>query len=345
MGGLDVLHLVDLLDKDLERAIDELGQRMFDQLIAQSPLVILVAAPQTTTLVAESFPEEAADVDGLLDHIPTHKAQTDDVTVDRGGLEILVEVPRADEIDDQVGTLAVRILEQFLRPVARLVIETLGRAERLAEVDLLLAAGRHIDCFGAVGFGELDAGNRDTARAGVPQHAHARLVVADKVQRLRRRDPRLGDPRGLLPAEFLGLVDQHMRADRDILGVCTSIRQPENLVADVEPPLRLAAKRFNRARELHPERRRRLWWQGIHALPLQQVHAVESKRLDLDDGLGARGSWFGRVRVDEECRDRPFPALDVDCAHGGHGRVVFGLECPCLFPSDCWCGCGCNIVR
>lgn len=343
MSGLDVFHLVDLLDEDLERAIDEFGQRMLDQLIPQSPLVRLVAAPQATALVPKSFAEEAADVDGLLDHIPPHESQADEVTVERGGLEVLVEIPGADEIDNQVDPLAVRVLEQFLRPVARLVIKPLGRADRLAEVDLLLAARRDIDCTGAVGFGELDTRNRDAAGAGVPQHAHARLVVADKVQRLRRRDPRLGDPRRLLPAEFLGLVDQHVRADRDILGVGAAIRQPENLVADVEPSFRLAAKGLNRARELHPERRRRLWWQRVHALALQQVHAVESKSLDLDDRLAARGGWFGRVRVDEECRDRALPAFDFDSAHGGHGRVVLGLECPGRFPWDCWSGC--NNVR
>ena len=40
------------------------------------------------------------------------------------------------------------------------------------------------------------------------------------------------------------------------------------------------------------------------AFALEQVHAVETEALYLDDGVGGSGLWFGGVGVDEEggCR-------------------------------------------
>lgn len=85
-----------------------------------------------------------------------------------------------------------------------------------------------------------------------------------------------------------------------------------------------AAEGDDRAGELDAERGGGLWWEGVGAFALEEVHAVEAEGFDFDEGLG--GAWLRDrgVVVHEQGGDGAFAAFDVDGTHlggvlGGHG--------------------------
>ena len=88
-----------------------------------------------------------------------------------------------------------------------------------------------------------------------------------------------------------------MRAHRNILRICPSIRQSKHLVAGLEPffPSSFLAQLCNCSRELDAEDLRRMRRYGVVAFTLEQVHAVQSKGFDLDQGLGFAQLGLGHV--------------------------------------------------
>lgn len=236
MRLLDVLELEDLLDRDLERAVLELRQRMVNQLIPQLALVVLVPAAQTATLEPNPLLDKVAQIRSSRRNRTTQRRQIHDPAVSRRRLQIPGKVAGADEVDDDVHTLAVRVLEHLLlpMPIAFLVAEPLIGPETLAKVDLLAAAGGDEHLAGAVGLAELDAGDADGAGARVPQHRIPRLEVADHPQRLGGGDPCLRDAGACFPRELRRLVDEHVCRDGDVLGVGAAVGQTEDVVAALE---------------------------------------------------------------------------------------------------------------
>ena len=302
MPLLNVLHLEDLLHNDLETPIHEPWQGMINQLIPQSPLVILISSPQRASLNPDPFPQDAADVRVTLDHNSAQIPQQDNTRISARSIQILVKIRRADKVNDDVDPLPVRRFEQSFRPVALPIVEPLRRPQALAEINLLLRTRRHVDRTRLLRLAQLYPRDAHTARARMPQDALPTLKPADQVHGLRRGDPRLRDPRRLHPAQLLGLVDQHVRAERDVLGVRSPIREPEDLVVLLER-LVVAGRGtegLDRAAELDTHDGAGLWGQWIAALTLKEVHAVETEGFDLDQGLGRTGFRFGIRRVDVE---------------------------------------------
>ena len=80
----------------------------------------------------------------------------------------------------------------------------------------------------------------------------------------------------------------------------TNLHTPtQTLIPNLEITIHIRSKPLDHTREFHSHRRRRLRGNRVLALTLQEVHAVQTKSLDLDQGLTGRGGRFGDV-IDEE---------------------------------------------
>ena len=121
----------------------------------------------------------------------------------------------------------------------------------------------------------------------------------------------LRNPRTLLPAQLVRLVHEHVRADGDVLGVGAAVREPEDGVPLLKTALAVAAELLDRAAEFDTQRLGGLGRDRIHALALQQVHAVQTEGFDFDEGLGTCRLGTRGLVVDEEVRDRAFAVFDV----------------------------------
>ena len=257
-------------------------------------------------------------------------AEVDDAPVARDGVDVLVEVARAHEVDDDVHALAFGELEHGLAPVLFVFIaEPLRRAEGFAELDLRGRARGDEDPARARGDAELDARDADAAGARVPEDAVAGFELADLKKRLGRGDPRLRDARADLPAQLGRFADEHVRAHGDVLGVRAAVREPEDRVAEGEVLVRALAVVARRvvgqgdddAGELNAQRLGRLRGQRVVALALEQVHPVQAEGVDFDQGLGPAGLRDGEGRVDVQGADGAGVVFDGDGAHfRGDGR-------------------------
>ena len=89
----------------------------------------------------------------------------------------------------------------------------------------------------------------------------------------------------------------------------TSISKTEDLISNLKVPCRIPAKAFNNARKLNPNGLGCLRRDRVETLALQQVHAVQPKRADLNERLAGCGDGLGDL-VHKEGRCRAFAALD-----------------------------------
>lgn len=112
-------------------------------------------------------------------------------------------------------------------------------------------------------------------------------------------DAYLWDPGCFFPAQMAGLVKQHVGADSDIFSVSTAVGQTKDFVADFEVLLDLGSEGFDSSAELDAQDLPALRGNGILALALQQVHAVETEGLNLHYGLRLSGLRFGDVGDEE----------------------------------------------
>lgn len=95
----------------------------------------------------------------------------------------------------------------------------------------------------------------------------------------------LGYASTLLEAQCIRLVDKHMRADCDILGICSAISKAEYCVTFLEATLALLGDLFDDTTKLNTESLgslRRYW---IVTFSLDEVHAIEAKCLDFHQCL------------------------------------------------------------
>lgn len=79
----------------------------------------------------------------------------------------------------------------------------------------------------------------------------------------------------------------------------TPISQPKNFIPGLKVTICPLRNLLDNTRELYTQRRRRLRRNGILALALQQVHAVQTEGFDLHEGLSREGGGLGDV-VDKE---------------------------------------------
>jgi hypothetical protein len=91
----------------------------------------------------------------------------------------------------------------------------------------------------------------------------------------------------------------------------TAISKTEHLVPDLEIA-GLGTQALHHAGELDSDGLRCLRRNRVQTLTLKQVHAVQTERVDLDDGLAGSGTRLGDLVDEEGCRGA-FAALD-SCA-------------------------------
>lgn len=145
----------------------------------------------------------------------------------------------------------------------------------------------------------------------MPENALALDKAKHQVQRLSCRDPGLGNASALLVRQALWLVQQHLCADGDVLGIGASVGQAKDLVANFEAVVVVGPKGLDDAAELYAESLGCLGGHGVEAVALDNVHAVDAKGMDLDDGLSCRRDGLGSGIVDEESFPGAFSVLDV----------------------------------
>lgn len=311
MRVLDLLPRQHRVDQDLELTRLKVGN-VLGQLVPQPALVVGVPGPQRAALDADALEQQLADVDAV-ELRAAHHAEHDPAGVAGRDVEVARKVRGADEVDDDVDALAARGLEDLLVPVGRgPVVEGLGGAElALDEGALVVGPGRGVDGRGAAVLAELDARDGHAAGAGVPEHRLALGELADQVERLRGRDPGLGHAGGLLPRQERRLVQEHLGADGDLLGVRAAVGQAEDFVALLEVAVGARPERGDGARELDAEGRGGLRRQRVLAFALNQVHPVQAECLDLDQRLAILGLGNGSLVVDEEGVNSTGATLDL----------------------------------
>ena len=300
------------INEDLEITALELGQ-VLAQLVPQLALIVLVAAPQSASFHANPLVQQLRDVN-LIGYTTAHQAQHADAPIASRNIQVLLKVTGADKVHDQVNTLAIRLLQDLLRPVLFLVIERRRGAQLvLDKLALVSRARRRKDLFGARQLGALNPRNRHPRSSRMPQDSLP--LPADsaqhKVQRLRRRNPRLRHARRLLEAQVRRLVQQHLGRHGDVLGVGAAVGQAEDLVAYFEVAVVAFAETVDDAGELDAQSAGRLRRKRVMSLALDQVHAVEPEGFDFDEGLAGLSLREGRFGVDEEVVGGAFAVLYV----------------------------------
>lgn len=150
----------------------------------------------------------------------------------------------------------------------------------------------------------------------------ATALANKKHQRRKRRSTHLRDSSGGLPRHGLRLPEQHARAHGNVLGIRAAVRQAKNLIADLESvaggglgtlvgPLAARSEGVDDAAKLDAEGCRGLGREGIPTEALDDVHAVDAKGPDADEGLTGRRLRGGHVGVDEEGVQRAGAAFDI----------------------------------
>lgn len=102
-----------------------------------------------------------------------------------------------------------------------------------------------------------------------------------------------------------------MCVDGEVFGICASVCETEDFVADTKTFFYIVAEAFDCSAELDAEGFGRLGWDGVFAFALEEIHAVEAECFDLDDGFAIGGGGFGGGFIDEEGVGVAGAVLDV----------------------------------
>ena len=122
----------------------------------------------------------------------------------------------------------------------------------------------------------------------------------------------LRNPRTLFPAQLLRFSHEHVRADSNVLRIRSTIRQSEHFISSLEAfsSTTVCTELFDCTAELYTQDLRRTGWNGVHAFALEQVHAVQTKSANADEGLGCARRGTGDIG-DVKGRDRAFAVFDI----------------------------------
>lgn len=176
-----ILPAKHFLREHLQPAVSQPGQGLVHDAVAQPALVGDVARPQAAALEPDPFPDEGRERGAGGQGGAAERSEVDDVAVGSDGVEVGREVRLADEVDDDVDSLAARRAQDLLRPVwLRAVVEALGCAQGVgAEGDFFVAPRRDVDRRRARQFRELDSCDRHPGCARVPEDRFSALEAAD----------------------------------------------------------------------------------------------------------------------------------------------------------------------
>jgi hypothetical protein len=158
----NILKPKNLLNKHLKRPITKLRQSMLNQRIPQLPLILHIPTAQRTPLHPYPLKQQRRNIHSIRQLTATHQPQKHDASIPRRNVQVTLEIGRADKVDGEIDAGAVGVLGNFGGPVVGFVVEGFCDAELFfEEVDFFLGACCCVDCGGAGGFGELDAGDGD----------------------------------------------------------------------------------------------------------------------------------------------------------------------------------------
>lgn len=103
-----------------------------------------------------------------------------------------------------------------------------------------------------------------------------------------------------------------MRGNGNVLCVCAAVCESEDFVAllEVLPSAAFCAQLGDCAGEFDTEDLGGARRDGVSALALQKIHAVQAECLDLDERLRLAEGWLGDL-CNVECIDRALAILDV----------------------------------
>jgi hypothetical protein len=121
----------------------------------------------------------------------------------------------------------------------------------------------------------------------------------------------LGNASSLFKAQMWGLMQQHLGVHGNEFCIRTTVRKTKDFVTDLVGALGPGRNAFNDAAELDAQRRRCLWRDGVEALALDDVHAIDAKRLDPHDRLARPSLRLWDLGVDEEGVAVALSTLDI----------------------------------
>lgn len=125
-----------------------------------------------------------------------------------------------------------------------------------------------------------------------------------------REETNLWDTGAFFEAQFVWFVYEHVRAHGNVLCISASVGQAEHGVSLSEAAFGFRGQLLDDTAEFHAEGLGCLRGNRVLSFSLQQVHAVETKGLDADEGLSCRGLG-PRDLVDEERGRGTFAVFDV----------------------------------
>lgn len=120
----------------------------------------------------------------------------------------------------------------------------------------------------------------------------------------------LRDTSTFFKAQFIRLVHKHMRADDNVFGISTTVRQTKHSITLLETTLALRSEFFDYTAEFHTEGLGCLGGNGVLAFALEEIHAVETEGFDADESLSGRGLGTFDL-VDEEGGCGTLALLDI----------------------------------
>jgi hypothetical protein len=107
----------------------------------------------------------------------------------------------------------------------------------------------------------------------------------------KKGETNLGNASTLFKAEFIRLVNEHVRAHGNVLCIRTTICQSKHGITLLEATLTLGSKFLDYTTEFHTEGCGSLRRKRVLAFSLQEIHTVETECLYTDQGLCCCGLW------------------------------------------------------
>src|ERR1700712_4946620 len=89
--------------------------------------------------------------------------------------------------------------------------------------------------------------------------------------------------------------------------VHTAVSKAKDFISDLEfldLVTGLRSEFFDHAGILDPQRFGYVWCQGVFPIALTNIHAIQSKSFNANQGRGASGTGFGSLVIDVQCSGR-----------------------------------------
>ena len=125
----------DAVDNRFVSSIAEARQHVLSEVGGQARLVILCSSPQGTADNLQTLNEDGSET-GFLQLMSTQKRQRNETSVNGKGVQILLPIRSAYEIEYQLHATAVRCFENLRGEIILFVIDTESGAKLKAKIEL-----------------------------------------------------------------------------------------------------------------------------------------------------------------------------------------------------------------